>query len=127
MEKILFSIEYDFNNVSPALLWSYISTQDGLASWFADSVDINGKHFTFYWNNEKRSAIQASQRSGISIKLRWCDETNKKYYFELKLIQNELTKNTTLVISDFANKNEIKDYIDLWDEQIAILQKKVGA
>ncbi len=127
MEKILFSIEYDFNNVSPALLWSYISTQDGLASWFADSVDINGKHFTFYWNSEKRSAIQASQRSGISIKFRWCDETNKKYYFELKLVQNELTNNTTLVVSDFANKNEIKDYIDLWDEQITILQKKVGA
>ena len=126
MEKDLFCIEYDFGNVSPTLLWSYISSQDGLASWFADKVEICGKHFTFFWNNEKRCATQVSQRAGSSIKLRWSDEARKKVYFELKLIKNELTQNTTLVISDFARKSEVKDYIDLWDEQIAILQKKVG-
>ena len=127
MEKILFCIEYDFNNVSPTLLWNYIASPDGLSSWFADRVETNGKLFTFYWNEEKRCATQISQRAGISIKFRWCDETSKKYHFELKLIQNELTKNTTLVITDFATKNEVKDYIDLWDEQITILQKRLGA
>lgn len=127
MDKVLFCIEYDFNNVSPSLLWNYISSQDGLASWFADSVEINGKHYTFHWGDEKRCATQVSLRTETLIKLRWCDETCKKFYFELKLIKNELTQNTTLIISDFAPKDEVKDCIDLWDEQIASLQKRLGA
>lgn len=127
MNKILFSIEYDFNNVSSTFLWNHIVTPDGLASWFADRVEVNGKNFTFFWNDERRTATQIAIKTGSYIKLRWDDECNKKNYFEFKLIQNELTKNITLVISDFANKEEIKDYIDLWDEQIAILRKNLGA
>ena len=126
MDKVLFCIEYDFNKVSPALLWSCIATSDGLESWFADNVEINGKHFTFYWNSEKRSATQISNRPETLLRLRWEDDSDKKHYFEFKLTQNELTQNTSLIISDFALENEIKDCIDLWNEQIAILQKKVG-
>lgn len=127
MDKVLFSVEYDFNNTSVSFLWDLIATPDGLASWFADRVEANGKHFIFFWNDEKRCATQIALKIGSHIKLRWDDSTNKKCFFELKLTQNELTKNITLIVSDFADKTEIKDSIDLWDEQISLLRKKLGA
>ena len=113
MDKVLFCIEYNFNKVSTSLLWSYIATSDGLASWFADNVEINGKYFYFYWKNEKRSAKQISNRPETLLKLRREDDSFKKYYFEFKLTQNELTQSTSLVISDFAFENEIRDCINL--------------
>lgn len=127
MNKILFCIEYDFNNASPSFLWDHLATPDGLASWFADKVETNGKFFTFYWNNEKRIAKQTAIKSASHIKFRWEDEIDNKCYFEFKLIQNEITKSTTLIISDHACKNEIEDCIDLWNEQIALLRKVLGA
>ena len=127
MNKVLFSIEYDFNSASTSFLWSFLATSDGLASWFANKVETNGKFFTFYWDNEKRTAKLITQKSPSYIKFRWKDEIDNKYYFEFKLIQNEMTNLTTLAISDFANKDEINDCIGLWDEQIAILRKVLGA
>lgn len=127
MNKTIFSIEYNFNNISASLLWEYIYTSHGLSIWFADEVTINGKSYTFSWNGEKRDATQISIKNGVSLKLRWNDEECKKHYFEFKITSNELTKETTLVITDFAHSEEQEDFINLWNEQVSILRKKLGA
>ncbi len=127
MNETIFSIEYNFNNISASLLWEYIHTPDGLSTWFADKVSINGKSYTFSWNGEKRDATQISIKNGVSLKLRWDDEEFKKHYFEFKITSNELTKDTTLIITDFANGEEHDDLINLWNEQVSILRKKLGA
>lgn len=127
MNETIFSIEYNFNNISASLLWEYIHTPDGLSTWFADKVSINGKSYTFSWNGEKRDATQISIKNGVSLKLRWDDEEFKKHYFEFKITSNELTKDTTLIITDFANGEEHNDLINLWNEQVSILRKKLGA
>lgn len=127
MNETIFSIEYNFNNISASLLWEYIHTPDGLSTWFADKVSINGKSYTFSWNGEKRDATQISIKNGVSLKLRWDDEEFKKHYFEFKITSNELTKDTTLIITDFANGEDHDDLINLWNEQVSILRKKLGA
>lgn len=127
MNETIFSIEYNFNNISASLLWEYIHTPDGLSTWFADKVSINGKSYTFSWNGEKRDATQISIKNGVSLKLRWDDQEFKKHYFEFKITSNELTKDTTLIITDFANGEEHDDLINLWNEQVSILRKKLGA
>lgn len=126
MEKVFYSIEYDFGNVSPARLWNLITSADGLSTWFADRVEIDERQFSFYWDNEKRNATRVSIKNESSLKLRWNDDSNKKHFFEFKIVVGELTKNITLVISDFANKNEIEESINLWNEQIAVLGKILG-
>ena len=88
---------------------------------------VNGKSYTFSWNGEKRDATQISIKNGVSLKLRWDDEEFKKHYFEFKITSNELTKDTTLIITDFANGEDHDDLINLWNEQVSILRKKLGA
>ena len=111
---------------SAPMLWSYISTQHGLSAWFADKIDIDGKTFSFFWGkDEVRTATLIAQRNGVYVRLRWDDE-NQHIFFEIRISYNEMTREHTLVITDFAEENEKQDQIDLWDSQIEKLKRQSG-
>jgi hypothetical protein len=59
------------------------------------------------------------------IRFRWADD-NEEEYFEFKLKQDELTGDTALMITDFADDDEKDDAIDLWDTQISELKHVIG-
>ena len=118
--------EYDLNKISINLLWSYISTPIGLATWFADEVKADGKTISFFWAKEEHKAEISSMRQGSHIRFHWTDDSNPKTYFELKILYNELVSNVILVVTDFAEQQEIDDCKKLWDEQISTLRKKLG-
>ena len=41
-------IDYDMKRASSSLIWTFISTPNGLAEWFCDDVEKDGKTFTLY-------------------------------------------------------------------------------
>lgn len=57
--------------------------------------------------------------------MRWDDE-DPNTYFEMRIAYNELTREHTLVVTDFADKGETADQIDLWDSQIEVLRRLSG-
>ncbi len=125
MNKEKFSIEYPMKG-SAAMLWRYIGTAAGLSPWFADRVEAAGKSFIFYWGKtEQRTAHIITQRNGVYVKLRWDDE-DLHTFFEMRIAYNELTREHTLEITDFAEKGEIDDQKDLWDSQIDALRRLSG-
>ena len=125
MNKEKFSIEYPMKG-SAAMLWRYIGTAAGLSPWFADRVEAAGKSFIFHWGKtEQRTAHIITQRNGVYVKLRWDDE-DPHTFFEMRKAYNELTREHTLEITDFAEKGEIDDQKDLWDSQIDALRRLSG-
>ena len=126
MNKEKFVIEYELKSVSPALLWPYIGTKNGLADWFADDVQSDGKQFTFFWNKTSQEAHQIAVRTGLYIRFHWVDDEESRSYFELRITTSELTGATTLVVTDFAYPDEMADSRDLWDHQIETLRRKLG-
>ena len=108
-----------------SLLWQYISTPNGLRQWFADDVEQDGKHFTFYWGNYPTEAVQLSLRSGERIKFRWADDDDK-CYFEFKISVSELTGKTQLIVTDFADSGEEEGSKALWDKQVKALKRMLG-
>ncbi len=126
--KTKFDKEYSIN-ASPQLLYQYISTPSGLTEWFADNVNSRGEIFTFIWGDSEEKAKLASKKSDEKVKFRWLDEDDKdsEYYFELKIILDELTKDVTLMVTDFAEEDELKDQQQLWDNQVADLKKVLGS
>lgn len=126
--KTKFEKEYSIN-ASPQLLYQYISTPSGLTEWFADNVNSRGEIFTFIWGDSEEKAKLASKKSDEKVKFRWLDEDDKdsEYYFELKIILDELTKDVTLMVTDFAEEDELKDQQQLWDNQVADLKKVLGS
>ena len=128
VQKVRYEIEFPVNS-SPQLLYQYISTPSGLAEWFADDVNSRGEFFTFIWDDTQEKARLASKKSGEKVKFRWVDDKNKDtdYFFELHILEDELTKDVSLLVVDFAEKNEIPEASQLWENQISDLKHLIGS
>ncbi|PZX92921.1 SRPBCC domain-containing protein [Flavobacterium aquariorum] len=126
--KVRYEIEFPINS-SPQLLYQYISTPSGLSEWFADNVNSRGEFFTFIWNDSQEKARLASKKSGEKVKFKWVDDNNKdtEYFFELNILVDELTKDVSLMVVDFARKDEIEEATQLWENQISDLKHVIGS
>jgi uncharacterized protein YndB with AHSA1/START domain len=126
--KIRYELEFPINS-SPQLLYQYISTPSGLSEWFADNVNSRGEYFTFIWDDSQEVARQSSKKSGEKIKFRWVDDDKKdtEYYFELRIIEDEITKDVSLVVTDFAFADEVDEAKLLWENQISDLKHVIGS
>ncbi|HPY83089.1 MAG: START-like domain-containing protein [Bacteroidales bacterium] len=128
MEKKQFKLEFNFNS-SPRILFNRLSTTSGLAEWFADDVNFenNQKTFIFTWDGHESKANIIAQKDLTFIRFRWEDEENEKAYFEFKINVEELTGDVALIITDFAEADEIDDAIQLWETQIEQLKTILGS
>ena len=126
--KLRYEIEFPINS-SPLLLYQYISTPSGLSEWFADNVNSRGELFTFIWGDSEEKAKLASKKSGARIKFKWLDEDDQEtdYFFEMKIMEDEITKDVSLLIIDFALEDEIKESKLLWENQISDLKQVLGS
>jgi hypothetical protein len=126
MNKEKFQVEYVFRSISFAVLWNSISTPVGLADWFADKVEADGRLFTFTWGDHSQQAELILVHNGSLIRFHWLDDGDEKVYFELKISIDELTSGVGLVITDFAEPDDKKDAILLWNKQIEDLKRSSG-
>jgi uncharacterized protein YndB with AHSA1/START domain len=121
-----FELEYNLN-CSPKVLFSRLSTPDGLGEWFAEKVDADGDLFTFSWNNSVSKAKLAAIKENRLVRFEWTGmENEESNYFEFRINVEELTSELALMITDFAEENEKTDSISLWDSQITDLKRLLG-
>jgi uncharacterized protein YndB with AHSA1/START domain len=109
-KKTFFSVEYDFQ-ASPQLLYQYLSTPSGLSEWFADNVNSRGETFLFIWDDTEEKAKLIQNKSNERIRFQWDngEEDDADYYFEFKIEVDEITKDVSLVVSDFADEDELDE------------------
>lgn len=127
-EKIKYELEFPITS-SPQLLYQYISTPSGLSEWFADDVNSRGEYFTFIWDDSEEKARMSSKKSGEKVKFRWVDENNQDsdYYFELRILVDEITKDVSLMVVDFAEEDNVSESKQLWENQISDLKHVLGS
>ncbi len=126
--KVRYEIEFPINS-SPQLLYQYISSPSGLQEWFADRVNSRGEFFTFEWNNSEENARLSSKKAGEKVKFKWIDEdkNDTEYYFEIRILEDEITKDVSLMIIDFAEEDEMDESIKLWENQVSDLKHIIGS
>ncbi len=126
--KVKYELEFPIQS-SPQLLYQYISTPSGLSEWFADNVNSRGEFFTFIWNDSEEKARLASKKTGEKVKFKWVDDKGKdtEYFFELHILVDELTKDVSLMVVDFADKDEVEEATLLWENQISDLKHLIGS
>jgi hypothetical protein len=113
-------------NCAPTILFPFLSTPGGLSGWFADNVDVDAKFCTFFWEGSGQVAEELYRKENIFIRFRWVDETQENTYFEFRIISDELTGDTSLIIIDFCDDDEKKDITSLWNSQVSVLKHCVG-
>ena len=124
--KQKYELEYTLNS-SPKILFSRLSTAEGLAEWFADDVQVDGNTYTFFWDDTEYKAQLVLVRDNRQVKFKWIDnEEMEEKYFEFRLNIDELTSEVALLVTDFSDPEEKEDAINLWDTQISELKKVIG-
>ncbi|MDR2010992.1 MAG: SRPBCC domain-containing protein [Bacteroidales bacterium] len=117
-------IEYIINS-SPRVLFSRLSTPEGLAEWFSDDVIVKNNIYTFIWDGVEEQAELIELKDLSHIKFRWL-EGEDDMYFEFRINTHDLTNELALIITDFAIENEKDETIELWETQIGKLKYMLG-
>ena len=126
-DRIKFEMEFPIK-VSQKLLFQYISTPSGLSEWFADNVNSRGEIFIFIWNDSEESAKLIRKINNERIQFQWLDDEETDYYFELRIQFDEITKDVSLIVTDFAeDEDEVEESKLLWTNQISDLKKVLGS
>ncbi len=125
-KRQIYSLEYPVR-CSPSILYNFLSTASGLQEWFADNVDERDGIMSFSWSGGTPDKAKILSREENSIaKYSWLHEDPKEY-FEFKIITAEISNQTILVITAFANKDEVKDESMVWEHQVKDLFHRIGA
>ncbi len=127
MSKIKFEIEFPIH-ASASMLYTYFATPAGLEEWFADKVNSRGKMITFIWDEAEEVATILSSKNDVKIKYKWVESEDDETYFEFRIEVDALTKDVSLMITDFADdEDEVEESKMLWVNQIEELKHTIGA
>ena len=124
-DKIKYEIEFPIQ-ASPNMLFQYISSASSLSEWYADNVNSRGKTFSFFWDGVEEQAELVSSKNNQFVKFKWLEEDDV-YYFEIKIVVDELTKDVSLMVTDFSEEDEVEESKMLWESQIADLKQVLGS
>ena len=126
-DRIKFEMEFPIK-VSQKLLFQYISTPSGLSEWFADNVNSRGEISIFIWDDSEESAKLIRKINNEKIQFQWLDDEETDCYFELRIQFDEITKDVSLIVTDFAeDEDEVEESKLLWTNQISDLKKVLGS
>ena len=130
MGKQKIDIEYPLAIKSPALIWEQISSAHGLERWFADHVNEQDGVFTFTWGEpwteqDVREAHVLESATNDHIRLKW-DEEDDDTYFEMRIAKSELTHQLNLLITDFADDDDVDGLKVLWEIMLDRLHRASG-
>ena len=130
MGKQKIDIEYPLAIKSPALIWEQISSAHGLERWFADHVKEEDGIFTFTWGEpwteqDIREAHVLESVVNDHIRLKW-DEEDDDTYFEMRIAKSDLTHQLNLLITDFADDDDVDGLKILWESMLDRLHRASG-
>ena len=125
-KKIKFELEFPIH-ASSSFLHHYLATPDGLSEWFADNVNSRGEIFTFFWDGSEEKAKQKLSNKEEKVRYNWLEEDDDDVYFEFKIVIDDLTNDLALIVTDFADEDEVEEQKMFWENQISALKRCIGA
>jgi uncharacterized protein YndB with AHSA1/START domain len=124
--RLKYDLEYTLN-CSPKVMFSRLSTPEGLSEWFADDVSVEGDIFTFLWNKSESKARIVAIKENRFVRFEWLNDTDEESnYFEFRINIEEISGSLALIITDFSEPEEKDDSVSLWNAQIEDLKRALG-
>lgn len=124
-DKKKFNLEYEVKS-SPRILFNFLSETNGLSQWFADKVTLRDQVYTFTWDDEEQKAKLIGSKENKFVRFRWLDD-DPQCYFEMEVLQDELTNDVALCITDFATEDTMAERKQIWDNQMDYLMSVLGS
>ena len=66
----------------------------------------------FFWGDSEEYARVLSKKSNEKIRFQWIngESDEEDYFFEFKIQMDEITKDVSLIITDFSEEDDEEDY-----------------
>jgi hypothetical protein len=61
------------------------------------------------------------------VRFQWSHSESPEEFFELRIVVDEITKDVSLFVIDFAEEDEVEESKMLWDNQIDDLKHVLGS
>lgn len=132
MGKQKITIEYPLSAKSPTIVWSLISNAAGLQKWIADYVEEADGKMLFKWGEawteqDAKTSTIISREKNMFIRMRWeAPEYDESTYWEMRIDKSDLTGHLNLVITDFADHDDVDYLKNLWDGNLNRLHNISG-
>ncbi|REJ80340.1 MAG: SRPBCC domain-containing protein [Bacteroidetes bacterium] len=126
-KKVKYSLEFEIKS-SPKILYNYLSNASGLEEWFADKVNVRNGDLIFIWEGSEQRAKIVAKKDNQMIRFKWLDDDSQdETYFQFEIIQDEITSDVALIVTDFSEPDEKEEDILLWNSQIHNLMHHIGS
>lgn len=133
-KKHRYTAEYEIN-ASIKMLFPYLATPQGLASWFAEAVSTvqqgTERLYDIIWDSESHLAKITALRTNAHVKYVFIDEHEQDdhnlSFIEFKITHSDMTDTSFLKIIDFSEMDDDDNLRELWDGLIEHLRQNVGA
>lgn len=131
MGKRQVTIERELRTHTVAIMWKLISTPGGLSRWIAEEVRQEGDQLIFVWGkpgqvHETRTAHIMQTVKNVLLRFKWDDEDDPEACTQIMLTKNDITDDLALVITDYADIDEMQGVEDMWNHDLDRLQYKTG-
>ena len=125
MDRVKYNLEFIFR-ASPTIVYNFLTTPACLVRWFCDEVDITPKgEYSFFWEGAEENAVVLESEEGSFIQFEW-EDAEEGEFLEFRMTRSPVTGETILIITDFADDDEVEDAKQLWEKQISILRSEMG-
>lgn len=121
-----FTLEYGFKT-TPKLLYTAISTPEGLSRWFADMVNTEEDIYEFKWEGSEQTAQLVKFKENEFVQFLWLDDSEEEHYFEMQIQNEPVSSELALIITDYAEEADLDFSQRLWDAQVKKLQRLFNA
>lgn len=128
MKKEKIQLEFIINT-SSRILYNVISTPSGLSEWFADDVNVSKDVYTFFWDGSEEEARLLNKKRDSFTRFRWLndEEEGNDVFFEFRIKIDDITNEVALIVTDFAEEDEIEETTALWTSQVDNLKHVLGS
>jgi len=86
---------------------------------------MEGKVFTFIWKGSEEAAELSLYKENKLVRFTWKEDEHT--YFEFRILQDELTGDVALLVTDFGEDVEKEEIITLWNNHISLLRHVLGS
>lgn len=123
-KRTSFEQEFIFK-ASPGILYQFITYPDRLVMWFCDGVDITDEIYTFEWDGAEEEWEMVDDIQEERIRFHILDNDDGEY-LEFKMYKSDITNETILELTAFADEDEVEEEKTFWENQLRKLKVACG-
>ena len=92
-------------------------------------IEKNSTYLKVVWDDGEETAKLLLKKNNEKVKFQWINDENSSdnEFFEFKIEVDEITKDVSLIITDFSDDDELEESKMLWENSVATLKQVLGS